>query len=192
MALKDIFSMVKADRYTQDGCEILNKAREADVEDRTYKIGEISQKTGLQKTTNGWVKPKGGKAPAKKEAMKKALKKQASMMAPAPFSSTESKPAESKPATTKAPKPTMQQYMKAKQDIKQFEDTFKKQNEQYEARQRMGEGATALSPLWGRKPNDYKNDPQYKKAAELVKAFEAEDSAPRVLTGDTRIRVRKA
>lgn len=28
------------------------------VEDRTYQIGEISEKTGLQKTANGWVKPK--------------------------------------------------------------------------------------------------------------------------------------
>lgn len=27
------------------------------VEDRTYNIGEISEKTGLQKTANGWVKP---------------------------------------------------------------------------------------------------------------------------------------
>lgn len=59
--------MVKADRYTADGCEELNKAREADVEDRRYNIGEISEKTGLQKTANGWVKPKsGGNAGAEK------------------------------------------------------------------------------------------------------------------------------
>lgn len=39
------------------------------VTDKVYQIGEISQKTGLQKTANGWVKPKKG-APAgtKKEA----------------------------------------------------------------------------------------------------------------------------
>ncbi len=65
MALKDIFTMVKADRYTADGCEELNKARESDVEDRVYQIGEISEKTGLQKTANGWVKPKKGAAGAK-------------------------------------------------------------------------------------------------------------------------------
>jgi hypothetical protein len=106
----------------------LIKAQEAETEDKVYQIGEISQKTGLQKTANGWVKPKNGKQPgaatkhdtdpqtyivkkndelrrmylnekdpAKKEAMKKALKKQASMMEPEPFSSTESKTAE-KPA----------------------------------------------------------------------------------------------
>ena len=68
MALKDIFTMVKADRYTADGREELNKARDADVEDarRTYQIGEISEATGLQKTAQGWVKPKSGKAPGAK------------------------------------------------------------------------------------------------------------------------------
>lgn len=124
MALKNLFDMAKADRYTADGREALIKAQEAETEDKVYQIGEISQKTGLQKTANGWVKPKNGKQPgaaskhdtdpqtyivkkndelrkmylnekdpAKKEAMKKALKKQASMMEPEPFSSTESKPA---------------------------------------------------------------------------------------------------
>ena len=67
MGLQNIFEMAKADRYTADGREELAKAREADVEDRTYNIGEISQKTGLQKTANGWVKPPKGKAaPANK------------------------------------------------------------------------------------------------------------------------------
>ena len=61
MALKDIFKMTKANRYTADGREELIKAQEAVTEDRRYKIGEISEKTGLQKTANGWVKPnKGG------------------------------------------------------------------------------------------------------------------------------------
>lgn len=258
MALKDIFTMVKADRYTADGREVLNKAREADVEDRRYNIGEISEKTGLQKTANGWKPPKEtkfGKVKQNKEGqwgvqtkqgkgsdflkhksekeasralanytagyntterskqdphsdwarqqkqwnketdrMRKASNAERRAEHASHFAKAESKPAEGKQKTAetpKAPKPSVQEYMKAKQDIKQFEDTYKKQNEQYEARQRMGEGAAALSPLWGLKPNDYKNDPQYKKAAELVKAFEAEDSAPRVLTGDTRIRVRK-
>lgn len=52
--------MAKADRYTASGREAIAKAREADVEDRTYQIGEISQKTGLQKTAEGWIKPKSG------------------------------------------------------------------------------------------------------------------------------------
>lgn len=64
MALKDLFKMTKADRYTADGCEELNKAREAATEDarRTYKNGEISENTGLMKTPNGWVEPPNGKA----------------------------------------------------------------------------------------------------------------------------------
>lgn len=28
------------------------------TQDKTYQIGQISEKTGLQKTANGWVKPK--------------------------------------------------------------------------------------------------------------------------------------
>lgn len=71
MALKNLFDMVKADKYTADGREELIKAQEAETEDKVYQIGEISQKTGLQKTANGWVKPKNGKQPgAKKEEPK--------------------------------------------------------------------------------------------------------------------------
>jgi hypothetical protein len=71
MALKNLFDMVKADRYTADGREAIIKAQEEETEDKVYQIGEISQKTGLQKTANGWVKPKNGKQPgAKKEEYK--------------------------------------------------------------------------------------------------------------------------
>ena len=71
MALKNLYDMVKADRYTADGREAIIKAQEAETEDKVYQIGEISQKTGLQKTANGWVKPKNGKQPgAKKEEPK--------------------------------------------------------------------------------------------------------------------------
>lgn len=61
MALKNLFDMVKADRYTADGREEIIKAQEAETEDVKYNIGDISQKTGLQKTANGWVKPKKNK-----------------------------------------------------------------------------------------------------------------------------------
>ncbi len=69
--------MAKADRYTADGREAIAKAGEADVEDRTYQIGEISQKTGLQKTAEGWVTPK-GKANAAIEAKGKSEKAETS------------------------------------------------------------------------------------------------------------------
>ena len=76
MALKHLMEMTKADRYTADGCEALNKAREADVEDRTYKTGEISEKTGLQKQPDGsWAPPKKGglgSGTGKKETENKA------------------------------------------------------------------------------------------------------------------------
>lgn len=78
MALKDIFTMVKADRYTQDGREEIIKAQKTEVEDRTYNIGEISQKTGLMKTANGWVEPPKGKAKGAKTGSGKSPVKQSS------------------------------------------------------------------------------------------------------------------
>lgn len=74
MAISNLWEMAKADRYTADGREAIAKAREADVEDRIYQIGEISQKTGLQKTAEGWVTPK-GKANAAIEAKGKSENK---------------------------------------------------------------------------------------------------------------------
>lgn len=62
MELKNIFKMTKTDRYTQDGRDELAKLQE--TQDKVYQIGEISQKTGLQKTANGWrpVKKNGAAA----------------------------------------------------------------------------------------------------------------------------------
>ena len=62
MALTNLFEMVKADRYTQDGRDKINEAQK-EVEDVRYKIGDISQKTGLRKTAEGWVDPKTGQKP---------------------------------------------------------------------------------------------------------------------------------
>lgn len=74
MSISNLWEIVKADRYTADGREAIAKAREADVEDRTYQIGEISQKTGLQKTAEGWVTPKGKGQNAAIEAKGKSEK----------------------------------------------------------------------------------------------------------------------
>lgn len=46
--------------------QMYNEAK-ALVEDRTYQIGEISEKTGLQKTAEGWVKPKSQQGNKSKE-----------------------------------------------------------------------------------------------------------------------------
>ena len=54
MKLENLFEMVKADRYTQDGRETIIKAQKG-INDRTYQIGEISERTGLLKTATGWV-----------------------------------------------------------------------------------------------------------------------------------------
>ena len=61
MELKNIFKMTKTDRYTQDGRDQIAKLQE--TEDVTYKTGDISQKTGLQKQPDGsWAPPKKGGA----------------------------------------------------------------------------------------------------------------------------------
>lgn len=52
MGLQNIFDMIKADRYTQDGREELIKAK-AELTDDAYKPGDISPKTGLQKQPDG-------------------------------------------------------------------------------------------------------------------------------------------
>ena len=67
MELKNIFKMTKTDRYTQDGRDEIAKLQE--TEDVTYKTGDISQKTGLQKQPDGsWAPPKKGGAGKKAES----------------------------------------------------------------------------------------------------------------------------
>lgn len=190
MALKDIFKMTKANRYTADGREVLIKAQEAVTEDRRYNIGEISEKTGLQKTANGWVKPKGGAG--------KTESKSAESTSSAP--KTESKPAaeskstESVQSAPKAPKPSVQEYMKAKQRVKAYEEKYKKDMDDYEYMERIkanGVDTSIFNPMYGGKPKPLEENKSYMEELNKIKAYEAKDSAPRVLTGDTRIRVRK-
>lgn len=57
MELKSVFEIVKADRYSQEGCGKIA----AETEDKIYKTGEISTATGLQKQPDGsWAPPKNG------------------------------------------------------------------------------------------------------------------------------------
>lgn len=151
MALKDIFKMTKANRYTADGREELIKAQEAETEDRRYNIGEISEKTGLQKTANGWVKPNKGGA-----------------------GKTESKPAVEKPKTEKKQALKLPDEKSSfSTDVNRMKKLKKEDYKQY---------TIQLEKLHSKYPiNKWKD--LYNKTLN--------DSAPRVLTGDTRIRVRK-
>jgi hypothetical protein len=65
---------IKARRNKKMTIEEMYGNAKALVEDRTYNIGEVSEKTGLQKTANGWVKPKSNKG-AKKDASEKGMSK---------------------------------------------------------------------------------------------------------------------
>lgn len=64
MALKDILKMTEVDRYTADGCETLNKAREAAIKDAEAKEGEVRHwKSGDHMKQGGkWVPVKGNKS----------------------------------------------------------------------------------------------------------------------------------
>lgn len=245
MALKNLFDMVKADRYTADGREAIIKAQEAETEDatrRTYQIGEISQATGLQKTANGWVKPKNGKQPgaatkrdtdpqtyivkkndelrsmfqkekdpAKKAAMKKALQKQASMMESESFAPGEepgpdrddspereayerellrqqAQRAEDDPRGFGYEEPPMEPAAgPSDEEVEIFKDIIRefKKNPNKKNEQIMNEAKSHLMKNRGMTPE------QLGKIGRDVYAEKTKDAAPRVLTGDTRIKVRK-
>lgn len=77
MTADNVFELIKADKYSQEGRDKIGSIMSEEVEDKVYNIGDISQKTGLMKTANGWVEPpnKGGKiTPKGKELMERASK----------------------------------------------------------------------------------------------------------------------
>lgn len=74
--------MIKADRYTQDGREELIKAQEAVTEDVTYKPGDISRKTGLQKQPDGsWAPVKNAPGNKKPDGKSGSSEKHSKAMA---------------------------------------------------------------------------------------------------------------
>ena len=64
MALKDIFKMIKADRYTADGCEEIKKAQEA-IREETADAG-LPDGTMRHRKDGDYVKQAGKWVPAKK------------------------------------------------------------------------------------------------------------------------------
>lgn len=158
MGLQNIFEMAKADRYTADGREELAKAREADVEDRTYNIGEISQKTGLQKTANGWVKPKSG---ADKER--------------------------NHGSSSEAPKMTPEQRKKWEDKAANPSETTASLRNQIKAFEKdpvTNPHSKEIVDIYKKELAKRESDPNYRPE----KLY---DSAPRVLTGDCKVRVKK-
>jgi hypothetical protein len=64
MALKDIFTMIKADRYTADGCEEIKKAQEA-IKEETADAG-LPDGTMRHRKDGDYIKQAGKWVPAKK------------------------------------------------------------------------------------------------------------------------------
>lgn len=199
MGLQNIFEMAKADRYTADGREKLAKAREADVEDRTYNIGEISQKTGLQKTANGWVKPKSGGA-------SKGAENGGPSNADVSLASKDVKEVveKIKPAdgAEKAELSKITQFMdEEKSSLKNAivaRESFYKNTKNPTSEQEAGLAALLrIKNKIGKQPDTglsgEKKTISYREMGEgpLYVKKEASDSAPRALTGDCKVRVRK-
>lgn len=198
MSLANIFEMAKADRYTADGREELAKAREADVEDRTYNIGEISQKTGLQKTANGWVKPAGNKAV---EANGNEKPKSDVSLASKDVKEVveKIKPADGAEKTELS---KITQFMdEEKSSLKnaiEARESFYKNTKNPTSEQEAGLAALLrIKNKIGKQPDTglsgEKKTISYREMGKgpLYVKKEASDSAPRVLTGDCKVRVRK-
>lgn len=73
MALKDIFTMIKADRYTADGCEEIKKAQKAIAEDAGLPDGTMRHRKDGDyiKQAGKWVPAKKGNGGAKKPEEKR-------------------------------------------------------------------------------------------------------------------------
>lgn len=215
MELQSLFEMMKADRYTQDGRDELAKIQE--TEDVTYKTGDISQKTGLQKQPDGsWAPPKGGAQPkmgskeynekyglsekdvktgAEVDKIYEKHQKRIKELKAKGYTDEQiendkiykqtkedmrnvgkNKPEEGeKSASTE---PTDEEYDIFKQIVREFRKSPNKKNEQI-----MNEAKAHLMKK-GMTPEQLGN------IAREVMA-EPKDAAPRQLTGDTRIKVRK-
>jgi hypothetical protein len=227
--------------------QMYNEAK-ALVEDRTYQIGEISEKTGLQKTANGWRPPKKENKSKEKNIEKKAERKpvdnwEETRMASGKIYDTPDKSyriierkdidtgestfdirnlknnraedikgikslEEAKAFVEKHygketnkengvekktnKKPSIQEYMKAKDLMKKHEAQYKKEMDDYEYMERLkanGVNTSIFNPMFGGKPQPLENRSSYKEAMETVKSYETTDNACRI-TADTKIKLK--
>lgn len=181
------------------------------VEDRTYNIGEISQKTGLLKTANGWVEPPKGKAPGAKTGpgttkIKKAAENGGSSNADVSLASKDVKEVveKIKPAdgAEKTELSKITQFMdEEKSSLKnaiEARESFYKNTKNPTSEQEAGLAALLrIKNKIGKQPDTglsgEKKTISYREMGEgpLYVKKEASDSAPRVLTGDCKVRIRK-
>lgn len=90
-------------------------------------------------------------------------------------------------------KPSIQEYMKAKDLMKKHEAQYKKEMDDYEYMERLranGVNTSIFNPMYGEKPQPLENRSSYKEAMETVKSYETTDNACRI-TADTKIRLKK-
>lgn len=237
MELKDVFTIVKADRYSDAGRAEIEDAR------RTYKPGEISEKTGLQKQSNGtWAPPKkGGNAALKghlesdtpqnltitKEDEERFGKAALSGLSGPRESNTGNRTGTLSPETQKEMKlrreamsgdpekrKALFSYEASSADDKDIEMVLSAKErgvnhpadkiEAYKAekerrigsdKQKYKDAMTRRDELMGKKKLSDQELSELRESnrtiQKLAKKFIAGDSAPRVLTGDCKVRVKK-
>ena len=206
MALNDIFTMIKADKYTQDGREELIKAQQAETEDKTYKPGDISERTGKQKQPDGsWKFPKqaGGKKDAAKPTTEElnTFKDIVREYKKNPNKQTEQIMNEAKSHLMKNRGMTPEQLGKIGREVmaESKPSEFKIQGmtkEQYIpwAMEAYKIPEREAKSIWAHGEEQHKNKMKEKEYDGIPSYDDFDplrDSAPRVLTGDCKIRIRK-
>ena len=193
MALKDIFKMIKADRYTADGCEEIKKAQEAIAEDAGLPDGSMSHRKDGDyiKQAGKWVPAKRANGGAKKadkpnpngvvaqqkQKMETEKHEAARRDAQAPSKKTE--------VNTPGLRKDVQEAIKrsSPEEIKAY---IKELRTPGSRMSRYFDNPDLLANVY---------EDELKKATESKPANKpkvpSSDSAPRVLTGDCKVRIRK-
>ena len=73
------------------------------------------------------------------------------------------------------PKPSVQEYMKAKDRVKAYEDKYKKDMDDYEYMERIranGVNTSLFNPMYGRKPKPLEEIKSYMEELNKIKAYE--------------------
>ncbi len=192
MALKNLFDMAKADKYTADGREALIKAQNEATEDAKAKPeGSVSPDGKRIKQGGKWVPKKDAKQPGAKQNAAAGSKPNGSL--------PEQSPEEIREIGRAARKWREGQKRDARERQaevqKALAEQMKKEANSSDIKIRgMDKNQYIFNTMMERHIPKEKAEESWNQEVERVNRLRAEsnDAAPRVLTGDTKIRVRKA
>ena len=192
MALNNLFDMVKADRYTADGREALIKAQNEATEDAKAKPeGSVSPDGKRIKQGGKWVPKKDAKQPGAKQNAAAGSKPNGSLPEQSPEEIREIGRAarEWREGQKRDARERQAEVQKA------LAEQMKKEANSSDIKIRgMDKNQYIFNTMMERHIPKEKAEESWNQEVERVNRLRAEsnDAAPRVLTGDTKIRVRKA